>query len=83
MKELINRQNLIKMNNVKINNIGFGIQTLDTTNITYGIFHLGAKYGAIKYNIGLKEGAIVVNTDENVIEVNVDRMNEIVNRRIK
>jgi hypothetical protein len=38
------------MNNVKINNLGFGIQTLNTTNIIDAIFHLGAKYGAIVYN---------------------------------
>jgi len=67
------------MNNVKINNLGFGIQTLNTTNIIDAIFHLGAKYGAIVYNKGLNEGAIVVNVDENVIEVNVDQMNSIIN----
>jgi len=66
------------MNSVKINYLGFGIQTLDTTNLVDAIYHLGAKYGAMIYNKGLNLGAIKVDQVENLIEVDVDKMNQII-----
>ena len=66
------------MENIKINYIGFAIQHLHTSNIVDAIFHLGAKYGARIYNTAVDNGAIKVNTENNTIDVDVDKMNQII-----
>lgn len=58
------------MKTVRIHYLGFGVQELhDGATIQDAIFHLGAKYGAIAYNKGLKRRAIRIYESENLILV--------------
>ena len=65
------------MSNIKIHYIGFGTQTLLTDNMTDAMYHLGAKYGARLYNAGVRAGAIVLNAESGIINVDIDAMYEI------
>ena len=67
------------MNNTpKIHYINFGTQTLPYANsLVEVMLHLGAKYGAILYKRGVKEGAIIVNQETLTISVDIDAMHQI------
>ena len=70
------------MNDIKIHFLGFGTKTLSAgSTMSDAIWHLGAKYGALDYNQGIRTGAIVVIREDNIIKVNVDMMNEIMEAR--
>ena len=58
------------METVKIHYLGFGVQELHTgATIMDAVWHLGAKYGAIAYNKGIKTRAIRVYENNNLILV--------------
>ena len=58
------------METVKIHYLGFGVQELHTgATLIDAIYHLGAKYGAIAYNKGLKTRAIRIYENRNLILV--------------
>lgn len=67
------------MNNTpKIHYINFGTQTFSYANsLVEVMLHLGAKYGAILYNRGVKEGVIIVNQETLTISVDIDAMHQI------
>ena len=58
------------METVKIHYLGFGVQELhDGATLIDAIYHLGAKYGAIAYNKGLKTRTIRIYENRNLILV--------------
>ena len=70
---IFEKQKTTDMETVKIHYLGFGVQELHTgATIMDAVWHLGAKYGAIAYNKGIKSRAIQVYENNNLILVRPD-----------
>ena len=69
------------METIKVHYLGLEVQKFTNVTMLDVIYHLGAKYGAIDYNEGIRKRGIVIINEDNTIKINPVIMDKIINKK--